>query len=172
MRWFWILLMLQATVKCDVSSTQQIIKGPPFDITPLYDYNGLLSNVIVLPQRIARALGRIRESTQNYRLIDDLWFEKLPENINAGEKQSVALKSSPNNVELVDAVFDTHRFSLHNIVVQGINLNLYKDRTQRYRLGITWQNDNSNSKSGRYHMNSLIFIMLIIHLYSIKKYMF
>lgn len=155
MRWCWVLLMLLVAVRCDVSTTQQtstFVVQQPFDyIATSLHYGGLLSNVMVLPQRIARALGRIRESTRNYRLMDDLWFEKLPGNINAGEKQSAALKSSPSNiVELADAVFDTHRLSWHNIVVQGNNLNVYKDRNQQYRLGITWQNDNSNSKSGMY----------------------
>lgn len=109
-----------------------------------------------LAATIARALNRIRESTRDYRLMDDLWFETLPD---SGPRPSSPPPPPPPTfdnksqhradlVRLADAVFDTHRLSWRNAIVDGTDLIVYKDRTlQRYAFDFVRQDGTANGKS-------------------------
>lgn len=135
---FLSLLAAAASVECDV---------PPPPTRPFaQSVNGLASRTLGFPESIARALRRLRGSTGDYRLAEDLWFEKLPENVESDHGQS-ALKStrSAGLMQLADTVFDTHRLTWRNAMVRGVNLNVYKDRTKRYRLYLNWRNENDSS---------------------------
>lgn len=139
--WPWMLSLLMATtlVRCNMPTT----------LSFGHQEDGIVPKILGLPETIARALDRIRVSTHDHHLVDDLWFEKLHGNDESNERHS-ALKSPPNNlVELADEVFDTHRLSWHNAIVQGIDLNVYKDQTEQYRIDITRHNENDNNNSGK-----------------------
>lgn len=135
LRCFWFLasLLLAALVECDATTTSTV---RPYGKLP---DQGPLPYILGLPVTISRALHRIHESTRNYRLMDDIWFEVIPENASI-DKMKSASKSPPSNlVEQADAVFDTHRLSWHNAIVQGLDLIIYKDHMQRYTFDITRQ---------------------------------
>lgn len=102
----------------------------------------LVPYILGLPETVARALDRIHRSTRNYRLMDDIWFEVVPENAGVDRKKS-ASKSPPKNlVERADAIFDTHRLSWHNALMQGLDLNIYKDQMQKYTFNIIKRTQN------------------------------
>lgn len=97
---------------------------------------------------VTRALNRLRESTRDYRLMDDLWFETLP--------PAAAFQPRPapaNLVQLADAVFDVRRLSWRNAIVDGMDLTLYKDRAlQRYTFALTRHDrtaDDQSSDTGK-----------------------
>lgn len=142
-----LLSLLAATivVECYVPSTRPLGLGQR-------DNRRLVSQILGFPETIARALRRLHVSTRDYHLVENVWFEKLPENVESDDGQSSALKSPrPSDLaQLADKVFDTHRLSWRNAIGRGINLNVYKDRTKRYRLYLTWRNE---SASGNLHNN-------------------
>lgn len=103
--------------------------------------------VLRLPGTVARALNRIRQSTRDQRLTEDLWLERLPFGRDA---ESIPDRQPADVLELADAVFDTHRLSWRNAVVPGVDFNVYKDRTQAYRFYVARNRQNHNGNSGDY----------------------
>lgn len=131
----WKSLLLVVLVVCGVTTTSTVQPDEKL-------HEELVPYMLRLPETIARALDRIHRSTRNYRLMDDIWFEVVPENAGVDKKQS-ASKSPPKNlIEQADAVFDTHRLSWHNAIVQGLDLNIYKDQMQQYTFNIIKRSQN------------------------------
>lgn len=128
-------LLLVVLVECDSTTIPTVEPNEKLN-------EGLVPYILGLPETIARALDRIHRSTRNYRLMDDIWFEVIPENAGTDKKKS-ASKSPPKSlVEQADAVFDTHRLSWHNAIVQGLDLNIYKDQMQKYTFNIIKRTQN------------------------------
>lgn len=157
-------LLFVILVECDVTSTLtvQLSEKPNEELVPY---------IFGLSKTISRALNRIHQSTQNYRLMDDIWFEVIPENASINKKKS-ASKSPPKNlIEQVDAVFDTHRLLWHNAIVQGLDLNIYKDQMQRYTFGMIKQTQNSNDLDiqGKNKLLFYIYGKLLYILATVKR---
>jgi len=109
------------------------------------------SGQLGLRSEIARALSRLRESTHDRRLAGDLWLETIDSDRRASDGLSVPPGTTTDDlVAKADAVFDNHRLSWRDVIVRGLDLNVYKDREQqRYVLGITQRTDDSKN-SGKY----------------------
>lgn len=112
--------------------------------------------ILRLPGTVARALNRIRESTRDQRLTEDLWLERLP--ISGDGEPNLPKRQPANVLELADAVFDTHRLSWRNAVVPGVDFNVFKDQTQAYRFYVARNDKNDNGDSGNY---------IYIHIYRV-----
>lgn len=139
MRRFAILTVaLTASIVCRGGANATRTTGPVDE----RERPGLVSKALDLPATVARALKRIRESPRDYRLMDDLWFERIPENAAGVGGAKRPLKSPPppppgDLAELADAVFDTHRLLWRDPVLEGIDLKVYKDKSQRYTVDLT-----------------------------------
>lgn len=111
-----------------------------------------------LAGQMARALNRIRESTRDYALVDDLWFEALApgDRADRGPTSLSEKLGSPETpaglARLADAVFDTHRLSWRNAIVPGLDLNVYKDsRSRSYTFDLTrHRDDDADGSTGKY----------------------
>lgn len=158
MRWWLVCTALLLAVSAERAATTTGVVQP----RNVRD-EGLLQE---LPATIARALNRIRESKRDYHLVDDLWLEALPENADSDTKRSAFKSPSNSVVDLADSVFDTHRLSWHNSLVQGLDFNIYKDHTQKYVFDLTRQNENSHL-SGKYNKLLLYKYVKLQHLYKV-----
>lgn len=99
-----------------------------------------------IPGTMARALNRIRGSTNDQQLTDDLWLERLP--VVSARKPTTEYPTPADLLDLADAVFDTHRLSWRNAIVPGVDFNVYKDKTQTYRFYVARNRNNGNVNTG------------------------
>lgn len=140
MRWWpwWLLLLATSRAACDAAEDEAVRNAD----------GKLWSRAkasLGFPATIARALNRIRSSRRDVRLTDDLWFETLRSDGNALKSPT---ESPPADLlRLTDAVFDTHRLSWHNALLQGMDINVYKDRTRRYVFNVTRNMDGENPQN-------------------------
>lgn len=150
-RWPWTLtLVLTAALTVVCSNTTEGTAATNAIVRRGYARDeGLLSRVLELPTAVARALRRIRESPRDYRLVDDVWFERTPQSVNIGHEKPTS-KSPPSSGDLfgmTDAVFDTHHLLWRNPILEGIDLKIYKDKSQRYTFDLALNNDINNKKA-------------------------